>query len=303
MRRAAKSLVPRVPSILSHFEGAEAVCCSSARQFTSSAPACGIHIEEEVYNRYGPAKGDLYFIIYFYFYSAPTDIPPTTCIIPYRQRQIMHLGNRVVTLAPDSWCAPSAVLVGDVDLYEQVSIWHNCVLRGDLNTIKIGAFSNVQDRTVIHAARSSPTGLPAATIVGRSVTIGQACMLRSVTIEDECIVGDKCVLLEGSMMEKHSVLTAGSVLPPGRRVPTGQMWSGNPARYVRDLTKDEKAAIAPLAASVAPHVDAIKKEFMPETMAYRDAEELRAAMKVDAAVVVGADLDAVVQPIVEKIEY
>jgi len=216
------------------------------------------------------------------------------CLIRvYRQRQLINLGNRVVTLAPDSWVAPSAVLVGDVDIYEQVSIWHNCVLRGDLNSIKVGAFSNVQDRTVIHAARSSPTGLPAASTIGRSVTIGQACLLRSVTIEDECVVGDKCILLEGSLMEKNSVLGPGSVLPPGRRIPSGQVWAGNPARYVRDLTKDEKMEIAPLAASILPAVDAHKEEFLPETMAYRDAEALRQGMKPDAALVHGADLVAV----------
>jgi carbonic anhydrase/acetyltransferase-like protein (isoleucine patch superfamily) len=213
-----------------------------------------------------------------------------------RQRQLINLGNRVVTVAPDSWVAPSAVLVGDVDIYEQVSIWHNCVLRGDLNSIKVGAFSNIQDRTVIHAARSSPTGLPAASTIGRNVTIGQACLLRSVTIEDECVVGDKCILLEGSMMEKNSVLEAGSVVPPGRRIPSGQVWAGNPARYVRDLSKDEKMAMAPLAASIFPAVDAHKAEFLPETMAYRDAEALREGMKSDAAVVHGADLEAVLTP-------
>lgn len=193
--------------------------------------------------------------------------------------------------------APSAVLVGDVDIYEQVSIWNNVVLRGDLNSIKVGAFSNIQDRTVVHAARSSPTGLPAASVIGRSVTVGQACVLRSVTIEDECIVGDKSILLEGSMMEKNSVLEPGSVLPPGRRVPSGQVWGGNPARYVRDLSKDEKAEIAPLAASVFPTVDAYKSEFLPATLAYRDAEDLRANLKSDAAVVQGADLEAITKTI------
>jgi carbonic anhydrase/acetyltransferase-like protein (isoleucine patch superfamily) len=223
--------------------------------------------------------------------ALPLTLPPPPS--PHRQRQLINLGNRVVTVSPDTWVAPSAVVVGDVDLFEQVSIWNNAVLRGDLNTIKIGAFSNVQDRTVIHAARSSPTGLPAATVVGRSVTIGKACMLRSVTIEDECIVGDKCVLLEGSMMEKHSILSAGSVLPPGRRIPSGQLWAGNPARYVRDLTKDEKVEIAPIAAAVVPLADAAAAEFLPESSAYRQAEELRAAMKPDAAVVQGADLEAI----------
>lgn len=84
-----------------------------------------------------------------------------------------------------------------------------------------------------------PTGLPAATTIGRSVTIGEGCLLRSTVVEDECVVGDKCVLLEGSLVEKHSVLAPGSVLPPGRRIPSGQLWAGSPAKYVRDLTKDE----------------------------------------------------------------
>jgi carbonic anhydrase/acetyltransferase-like protein (isoleucine patch superfamily) len=210
----------------------------------------------------------------------------------YRQRQKINLENRVVTTSPDSWVAPSAVLVGDVDLFERVSIWHNCVLRGDLNSIRIGAFSNVQDRTVIHAARSSPTGLPAATTVGRSVTIGQGCVLRSVIIEDECIIGDKCILMEGSMMENHSILQPGSVLPPGRRIPSGQLWGGNPAQFVRNLSKDEKAAISEHAKLVYPMIDGYQSEVLPETLAYRDAEALRAAMKPDTALVKGADLEA-----------
>lgn len=199
----------------------------------------------------------------------------------------------MVTLAPDSWVSPSAVLVGDVDLYEQVSVWHGCVLRGDLNSIKVGAFSNIQDRTVVHAARSSPTGLSAATTIGRSVTIGQGCLLRSVDIADECVIGDRSILLEGSMMEKNSCLTAGSVLPPGRRVPSGEVWGGSPAKFVRKLTKDEKAAIPALAASVVPLAEAHKEEFLPESSAYREAEALRAILKGDAALVQGADIEAV----------
>ena len=198
----------------------------------------------------------------------------------------------MVTLAPDSWVSPSAVLVGDVDLYEQVSVWHNCVLRGDLNSIKIGAFSTVHDRTVIHAARSSPTGLPAATVIGRAVTVGHGCVLRSVDIGDNCIVGDKSLLLEGSMMEKDSVLAPGSVLPPGRRVPTGELWGGSPAKFVRELSKDEKVALPAVAAAAYPAADAHREEFLPQSAAYREAEDLLRALKPDATLVVGADLAA-----------
>ncbi|KAK2080265.1 Gamma carbonic anhydrase-like 1, mitochondrial [Prototheca wickerhamii] len=162
-----------------------------------------------------------------------------------RQRQLVPLGQRVPTLAPDAWVAPNAVLIGDVDLYDRVSVWHGAVLRGDLNTIKIGSFSNVLEGAVIHAASSSPTGLPAATVIGHHVTVGQGALLRSVTVQDQVVIGDKCVLLEGSLVEKQSVLAPGSVLPPGRRVPSGELWAGAPARRVRKLTKDEIHGIVP----------------------------------------------------------
>lgn len=218
----------------------------------------------------------------------------------FRQRNIINLGNRVVTLAPDSWVAPSAVLVGDVDLYEQVSIWHNCVLRGDLNSIKIGSFSNVGDRTVIHAAKTSPSGLPASTTVGRNVTIGQSCLLRSVIIQDECVIGDKSILLEGSLMEKNSVLAPGSVLPPSRRIPTGELWGGSPANFIRKLSKDEIAAIPELAAGFFPLSDQVSQEFLPHNFAYEEAEALRAVLKPDSGLVQGADLGSADTEVPEK---
>ena len=81
--------------------------------------------------------------------------------------------------------------------------------------------------------------MSAATTVGRYVTIGQGCVLRSATVEDEVLIGEKCVLMEGCLVESHSILAPGTVLPPGRLVPSGQLWAGNPAKFVRDLTKDE----------------------------------------------------------------
>ena len=92
---------------------------------------------------------------------------------------------------------------------------------------------------VIYTCRTSPTGLSAATIIGKYVTIGQGCLLRSATVEDMVVIGDRSILMEGSLVESNSVLAPGTVLPPGRLVPSGQLWAGNPARYVRDLSKDE----------------------------------------------------------------
>lgn len=192
-----------------------------------------------------------------------------------RQRQQIVLGNRVPVLSPDTWVAPNAVVVGDVDLFDKVSIWYGCVLRGDLNAIRIGAFSNIQDRTVIHAARTSPTGLSAATIVGRYCTVGPGCVLRSATVEDEVILGGKCVLMEGSLVEQHSILAPGTVLPPGRLVPSGQLWAGNPAKFVRDLTKDEKADIQAVANAMFRALDMHRHELLPYGTAYIEAEKLK----------------------------
>lgn len=256
LRRASR-LLPRLPAIAAQVEAAQASSAAPlSRVFSTAAAAqAPVHIEEELYNR---------------------------------TRQLITLGQRVPTLAPDSWVAPNAVLVGDVDLYERASVWYGCVLRGDLNNIKIGAFSNVQDRTVIHAARSSPTGLSAATKVGRYVSIGQGCILRSAIVEDESVIGDKCILLEGSMVENHSVLAPGSVLGPGRRVPSGQLWAGVPAKYVRDLTKDEKAALAPLAQNMFRLIDEHSEEFLPSSWAYVEAEALRKVLRPESALVEGA---------------
>eukprot|EP00803_Ostreobium_quekettii_P000590 evm.model.scf_882.8 EVM.evm.TU.scf_882.8 scf_882:46563-49065(+) len=210
------------------------------------------------------------------FSGGPVDSPIPIDKEPYcRQRSEVVLGNRVPVKAPDAWVAPSAVVIGDVDLYERVSIWYNCVLRGDLNSIRVDCFSNIQDRTVIHAARSSPTGLSAATTIGKYVSVGPSCMLRSCKIEDECIIGARSILMEGSVVQTHSQLLPGTVLPPGRLVPSGQLWAGNPARYVRDLTDDEVAAINNVAEKAFPLQDAHDAEMLPYSTVWRKAQGLR----------------------------
>ncbi|KAK9843187.1 hypothetical protein WJX74_008369 [Apatococcus lobatus] len=224
---------------------------ASARPVTTSPASCSpVHIEDEIF-----------------------------C----RQRQTIPLGNRIPVFAPDTWVAPSAVVVGDVDLYDKVSIWYGAVLRGDLNSIRIGAWSNIQDKTVIHAARTSPTGLSAATTIGRHVTIGQGCVLRSTNVRANCIIGDRSILMEGSLVEAGSILAPGSVLPPGRLVPKGQLWAGNPARYVRDLSNDEKLAIPSVAKNMFRLVDAHSAEFLPYNFAYVEAEKLRTALEEHAS--------------------
>ena len=91
--------------------------------------------------------------------------------------------------------------------------------------------------------RTSPTGLVAATMIGRYVSVGPNCTIRSATIQDDCWIGPRCVLMEGALVETQSMLAAGTVLPPGRLVPSGELWAGNPANFVRKLTNDEVRVI------------------------------------------------------------
>jgi carbonic anhydrase/acetyltransferase-like protein (isoleucine patch superfamily) len=158
-----------------------------------------------------------------------------------------------------------------------VSIWNHVVLRGDLNNITIGPVTNIQDRTVVHAARTSPTGLSAATIIYPYVTVEPNCTLRSCRIQDHCIVGARSVLMEGSMMESYSVLAPGSVLPPARRVPAGELYAGNPARFVRKLTEDELQEAEALALEMWRLAAVHRDDELPYTTAWRGVERQRAA--------------------------
>jgi len=194
-----------------------------------------------------------------------------------RQRTRIPLGNRAPLCAASAWVAPSAVLAGDVDLLDRASIWHGAVLRGDLNNVTVGHVSNVQDRCVLHAARSTAAGLPAATVIGKHVTIEPAAVLRSCRVGDEAVVGSRCVLLEGSLVEDGAVLAPGSVLPPARRVPTGELWAGAPARFVRKLTGDERDAAKGIAIAVYRAAAAHAADELPHGSAWRLVEDWRAA--------------------------
>uniref|UniRef100_A0A7S0RDI2 Gamma carbonic anhydrase n=1 Tax=Pyramimonas obovata TaxID=1411642 RepID=A0A7S0RDI2_9CHLO len=196
-----------------------------------------------------------------------------------RQRSTIELGPRVPHIAGDAFIAPSAVVVGDVDIFDGVSIMYGAVVRGDLNNIKVGAFSNIQDKAVVHAARSSPTGLSAATTIGSFVTVGAGSILRSCAVQDNVKIGKKCIVMEGAVVEKNAILVDGTVVPPGRMIPAGQMWSGNPATYVRDCTEEEVEDIAVVAEQASELRKAHATEFLPYSTAYIDAEKLRAWQK------------------------
>jgi carbonic anhydrase/acetyltransferase-like protein (isoleucine patch superfamily) len=141
-----------------------------------------------------------------------------------------------------AFVAPGAVLIGDVELGPEASIWYNCVLRGDVNRIRVGARTNIQDGSVIHVDSPRPGhegGHP--TLIGEEVLIGHLAMVHGCVLHDRSFVGLGAIVMDGCEIESGGMLAAGAMLTPGKRIPGGQLWAGRPAKYVRDLTAEEQA--------------------------------------------------------------
>jgi carbonic anhydrase/acetyltransferase-like protein (isoleucine patch superfamily) len=157
---------------------------------------------------------------------------------------VFALDDKMPAIDPTAWIAPGAVVAGAVTLGAGASVWFNCTLRADTNTIDIGPRSNVQDGTVIHV---NP-GADFAVRIGADVTIGHAALVHACTLADGAFVGMAAVVLDGAVIETGGVLAAHSTLPPGKRIGAGELWMGTPARFARRVTEAERAgfdAVAP----------------------------------------------------------
>ena len=133
--------------------------------------------------------------------------------------------------------APSAVVVGDVDIAEDVSIWHHATLRGDINTITLGKGTNIQDNCVVHVSYD------AATVVGDYVTVGHSAILHGCTIHDHVIIGLGAIVLDKAVIESNVIVAAGSVVAPGKVLTSGYLYMGSPAIQKRLLTQEELTMI------------------------------------------------------------
>lgn len=170
---------------------------------------------------------------------------------------LLTFAGKTPRVDPAAFVAPGARLIGDIEIGAEASIWYNCVLRGDVNRIRIGARTNVQDGTVIHVDSPEPghdEGFP--TIIGDDVLIGHLAMVHGCTLEDRAFVGLGAIVMDGCAIEGDAMLAAGAMLTPGKRIPAGQLWAGRPAKYVRDLGEAE---IAGMRAGVAHYVEMAKR--------------------------------------------
>lgn len=136
---------------------------------------------------------------------------------------------------------PSATVIGDVELGDDVSIWPGAVLRADVNRIRIGARTSVQDGSIVHVTHDGPFTRPGgfATVIGSDTTIGHGVILHGCRIGDFCLIGMGATIMDGAAVEDYGFVGAGALLPPGKTVGQGELWLGNPARCVRRLDERE----------------------------------------------------------------
>ena len=148
---------------------------------------------------------------------------------------ILPFDGVMPVLGENVFVAPGAKVIGDVHIGSESSIWYGCILRGDVNEIRIGARTNIQDGTVIHVSSKGQ-----GTYIGDDIAVGHMALLHACTLEDRAFVGMKAVIMDGAVVETGGMVAAGALITPGKRVKTGELWTGWPAKYARPLTDKDR---------------------------------------------------------------
>ena len=153
------------------------------------------------------------------------------------EERLKYYLNQTPEIDDSVYIASGAVVVGAVSIAEQSSVWHNCVLRGDINHIEIGEGSNIQDGSVVHLADNY------GVTIGNYVTVGHMAMIHACTIGDECLIGMHTTILDGSEIGEQCIVGAGSLVTKGTKAPPGSLMIGSPAKVIRSLSKQERDEI------------------------------------------------------------
>lgn len=150
--------------------------------------------------------------------------------------------NIMPVIAASAYVDPAACVIGDVEIGEDSSVWPMVAIRGDVNMIRIGARTNIQDGSVLHVTHEggplSPDGN--GLFIGNDVTVGHNVVLHACTVEDSCLIGMGSVLLDGCVIKSGAMVGAGSVVSPGKVLEGGYLYLGTPARQARPLNQREK---------------------------------------------------------------
>ena len=156
---------------------------------------------------------------------SPTERFPWATILPFE--------GRVPQIHETAFIAPGARIVGDVTIVAEASVWYNCVLRGDIHRIEVGARSNVQDGSVFHVEGPRPDTDGSPTIVGADCVIGHMAVVHGAVLEDRAFVGMGAVAMDDCVIGAGAMLAAGALLSPGKHIPPREIWVGRPAKFLR----------------------------------------------------------------------
>jgi carbonic anhydrase/acetyltransferase-like protein (isoleucine patch superfamily) len=157
------------------------------------------------------------------------------------QQQLDRFLRRTPQLGSGVYIARGAVVIGDVTLGEQSSVWYNAVLRGDINRIIVGHHSNIQDNAVVHLADEF------ACFIGNWVTVGHSAIVHACKVGDECLIGMGATILDGAEIGEQSIIGANALVTQFTKIPPGSMVLGSPAQVVRTLSAEERQLIKPWA--------------------------------------------------------
>lgn len=147
-------------------------------------------------------------------------------------------------IEPTAYVDDAALIIGDVEIGHDSSVWPYTVIRGDVNRIRIGDMTNIQDQSVLHVNHAGPYNPGGnALSVGNKVTVGHRVILHGCTIHDNCLIGMGATIMDGAVIQSNSIVGAGSLVTPGKELQGGYLWVGSPARRVRALSEKEIAAI------------------------------------------------------------
>lgn len=156
---------------------------------------------------------------------------------------VMAFDGKYPQIHDSAFIAPGARIIGDVTVGPQASIWYNCVLRGDIHRIAVGARSNVQDGTVIHVEGPRPETDGCPTIIGEDCVIGHMAIVHGATVENGGFVGMGAVAMDDCRIGSGAMLGAGALLSPGKTIPAGEIWVGRPAKFLRTQDASQIAKI------------------------------------------------------------
>jgi carbonic anhydrase/acetyltransferase-like protein (isoleucine patch superfamily) len=147
---------------------------------------------------------------------------------------ILPFQNTSPSIHSTVFIAEDAVVIGNVEIGEGSSVWYGCVLRGDVNYIRIGERTNIQDASVIHvSSKTNPT------VLEHEITVGHGVTLHGCHVESNCLIGIGSIILDGARVGKNSLVAAGALVTPGVQIPARSLVMGNPARVKRELTDEE----------------------------------------------------------------